>query len=96
MTTTTLDTSRALVENALADFLATHDPKTMDNVTFRGLRFDAGLAWVHFPVGRGGLGVRPDLNRLVEEGLRKAERPPRPSHIFHCLSGSNHCHSRIR
>ena len=88
MTTTTLDTSRALVENALADFLATHDPKTMDNVTFRGLRFDAGLAWVHFPVGRGGLGVRPDLNRLVEEGLRKAGAAPQdPATFFIALAG---------
>ncbi len=88
MTTTTLDTSRALVENALADFLATHDPKKMDNVTFRGLRFDAGLAWVHFPVGRGGLGVRPDLNRLVEEGLRKAGAAPQdPATFFIALAG---------
>ena len=53
----------------------------MDNVAFRGARYDAGLAWVHFPVGFGGLGVRPELNRLVEERLpRGGCRADRPAH----------------
>ncbi|MFZ9565689.1 MAG: acyl-CoA dehydrogenase, partial [Ilumatobacteraceae bacterium] len=59
-----VDGARATVEAALDAFLATHDPKKMDNIAFRGARFDAGLAWVHFPVGHGGLGVRPELNRI--------------------------------
>ncbi|MGB9308063.1 MAG: acyl-CoA dehydrogenase, partial [Mycobacterium sp.] len=32
-----------------------HDPATSDPRDFLGARFDAGLAWVHFPVGHGGL-----------------------------------------
>ncbi|WP_245601561.1 acyl-CoA dehydrogenase family protein [Hamadaea tsunoensis] len=37
------------------DFLATHDPG--DRKGFLRARFDAGLAWVHYPFGLGGLGV---------------------------------------
>ena len=65
----TLDSDQALVEDALTRLLASVDPKQVDDRTFRGARYDHGLAWVHFPKGFGGLGVRPDLNRLVEEML---------------------------
>jgi alkylation response protein AidB-like acyl-CoA dehydrogenase len=36
---------------------------------FRGLQFDLGLAWVHFPVGLGGLGLDPEHQREVDERL---------------------------
>ncbi|MGA0879228.1 MAG: acyl-CoA dehydrogenase family protein, partial [Ilumatobacteraceae bacterium] len=63
-------------------------PKTVDNITFRGARYDHGLAWVHFPEGFGGLGVRPELNRLVEDRLRKAGAQPQdPSTFFIALAG---------
>ena len=82
------DTALAEVEAALDALLAAHDPTTMDNVTFRGHRFDAGLAWVHFPAGHGGLGVRPELNKVVEERLRKAgAKPQDPSTFFIALAG---------
>ena len=82
------DIARAKVEAALDTLLATHDPTTMDNVTFRGHRFDAGLAWVHFPEGHGGLGVRPELNKLAEERLRKAGAQAQdPSTFFIALAG---------
>ena len=58
------------VAAALDRLLAEHDPK--DKVAFLGAQYDLGLAWVHFPVGHGGLGVRPELNRIIEERLRKA------------------------
>ena len=32
-----------------------HDPVSTDPREFLGARFDAGLAWVHFPRGSGGL-----------------------------------------
>ena len=54
----------------------THDPKQQDRIEFRGHQYDAGLAWVHFPEGFGGLGVRPELQRLVEQRLRVAGAPP--------------------
>ena len=70
------DTATSRVEAAIDAFLAAHDPKKMDNIAFRGARFDAGLAWVHFPEGHGGMGLRPELNRIVEDRLRKAGAAP--------------------
>ena len=60
-----------VLDSAIDAFLAENDPKAMDNVAFRGARFDHGLAWVHFPEGNGGLGLRPDLNRVVERRMRE-------------------------
>jgi alkylation response protein AidB-like acyl-CoA dehydrogenase len=60
----------------------------MDNAAFRGARYDAGLAWVHFPKGFGGLGVRPELNKLVETRLKEAgAKPTDPSTFFMALAG---------
>ena len=82
------DTEISKVDAALDALLAAHDPKSTDNIAFRGHRFDAGLAWVHFPEGHGGLGVRPELNRRVEERLRKAgAKPQDPSTFFIALAG---------
>ena len=76
------------VDAAIDALLAAHDPKTTDNVEFRGARYDAGLAWVHFPKGYGGLGLRPELNRLVERRLREAgAKPTEPATFFMALAG---------
>ncbi len=76
------------VEEALDALLAAHDPKAIDNVAFRGARYDAGLAWVHFPEGFGGLGVRPELNKLVEQRVRAAgAQPTNPATFFMALAG---------
>ena len=84
--TTSSDTS--LVDQALDALLAEYDPKKVDDVTFRGARFDAGLAWVHFPKGHGGLGLRPELNRRVEERVRQAgAKPQDPASFFMALAG---------
>ena len=53
------------VNELVDEFLTNHDPEKMDNVVFRGARFDAGLAWIHFPEGEGGLGMRPNLQRII-------------------------------
>ncbi|MFM8312139.1 MAG: acyl-CoA dehydrogenase family protein [Ilumatobacteraceae bacterium] len=82
------DVDAARVTAAVDALLAAHDPRSMDDRQFRGHRFDAGLAWVHFPVGCGGLGVRPELNRLVEERVRRAGAAPTdPSTFFMALAG---------
>ena len=60
------------VDAAIDALLADHDPTTTPNVEFRGARFDAGLAWVHHPVGAGGLGLDRSLNGHIESRLRKA------------------------
>ena len=38
-------------------------------------RFDAGLAWVHYPVGCGGRGADPKQHRVVQEALDDAGAP---------------------
>jgi alkylation response protein AidB-like acyl-CoA dehydrogenase len=82
------DTQLARVSDAIDALLAAHPPATTDNFEFRGHRYDAGLAWVHFPEGFGGLGVRPDLNRLVEERCRKAgAKATDASTFFMALAG---------
>ena len=45
---------RNRVEAALERLFAESDPA--DEVAFWGAQYDLGLAWVHFPVGYGGLG----------------------------------------
>ena len=82
------DSETQRVEQAVAELLATHDPKSTENFKFRGARYDAGLAWVHFPLGFGGLGVRPELNRLVERAMIKAGAAPGdPTTFFMALAG---------
>jgi alkylation response protein AidB-like acyl-CoA dehydrogenase len=52
-----------------------HDPAQTDAKAFLGAQYDAGLAWVHFPEGFGGLGASPRLQRVVAERLAKAHAP---------------------
>ena len=86
--TSTTDKDTARIDAALDALLAEFDPKKVDNVTFRGARFDRGLAWVHFPTGHGGLDMRPDLNRHVEERLRAAGAAAQdPATFFIALAG---------
>ncbi len=72
MTTTaaTSDTGTARVDAIVDRLLAEHDPE--DPIAFRGAQYDLGLAWVWFPVGFGGLGLTPDVQRRVEERIRAA------------------------
>jgi alkylation response protein AidB-like acyl-CoA dehydrogenase len=65
---------RAVLERC-DDVLSTHPPDSTDAVTFLGAQFDAGLAWVHFPEGRGGLGASPKLQKVVNERLLAAGAP---------------------
>ena len=60
-----LDDQRAQVDAALDTLCATFDPATTAPETFWGAQFDAGLAWVWFPVGAGGLAVAPELQHHV-------------------------------
>ncbi|WP_171843114.1 acyl-CoA dehydrogenase family protein [Carbonactinospora thermoautotrophica] len=60
---------RALVR----DFLATHDPR--ERLRFLRARFDAGLAWVHYPEGLGGLGLPRALQSVVDEEFAAAGAP---------------------
>ena len=52
----------------VAEFLTANDPRTTDRADFLRARYDAGRAWVGFPVGHGGLGadqaLQPEVDRL--------------------------------
>ncbi len=65
------DRVRSTAEALLAD----HPPATTDPTEFLGAQFDAGLAWVHFDEGHGGLGLRPKLQKVVQEALRGTGAP---------------------
>ncbi|MGK2930465.1 MAG: acyl-CoA dehydrogenase family protein [Acidimicrobiales bacterium] len=65
----------ARVAELVDEVLAAHDPATTDKATFRGAMYDAGLAWVHFPEGSGGLGLAPTLQKVVDERLRGTGAP---------------------
>jgi len=65
---------RALVDQALEGLLAEHDP-TGDAVGFLEARFDAGLAWVWYPKGLGGLEVPRGLQGIVEDRMQEIGAP---------------------
>ncbi len=82
------DPETARVDAAISAFLDANDPASMSDVEFRGRRYDAGLAWVHFAEGFGGMGVRPNLNGRVEKAMRAAGAAPGdPSTFFMALAG---------
>jgi len=56
-------------------FLAEHDPHEMPRQDFLNARFDAGLAWVHYPEGLGGLGLSRSLQQLVDAEFAAAGSP---------------------
>ncbi|KAF0957239.1 acyl-CoA dehydrogenase family protein [Rhodococcus sp. T7] len=57
------------------EFLRAHDPVTTDRKEFLRARFDAGLAWVHYPEGLGGLGLDPSLQPEVDTLFMEAGAP---------------------
>jgi len=69
-----LSTPEELRERARA-FLAEHDPHEMSRQDFNNARFDAGLAWVHYPEGLGGLGLSRSLQQLVDAEFAAAGAP---------------------
>jgi alkylation response protein AidB-like acyl-CoA dehydrogenase len=59
----------------VAEFLASHDPAAAEPREFLGARFDAGLAWVHYPVGSGGRGASRALQPVVDATFAAAGAP---------------------
>ncbi|OKI60618.1 acyl-CoA dehydrogenase family protein [Streptomyces sp. MJM1172] len=57
------------------DLLAAHPPGESDRTDFLRARFDAGLAWVHYPEGLGGLGAPRSLQPVVDAELEAAGAP---------------------
>ena len=68
------------IRDRVRAFLAEHDPAEMANQDFNNARFDAGLAWVHYPEGLGGLGVSRAL-----QAVRRGE-PAIPRELLGALA----------
>ena len=77
VTESVLTADEQMVDDLVTQLLAAFPPRSTDPVTFLGAQFDAGLGWVHFPVGHGGLGLNPKLQKLVNERVF-AEGAPHP------------------
>ena len=58
---------RATVERLVKEFLAEHPVESTPDQELRAARFDAGLAFVHFDKGFGGLGLNSSLHPVVEQ-----------------------------
>lgn len=69
------ESDQARVEALTEALLREVPPDTVDRETFLGAQFDRGLAWVHFDAGDGGIGVRPGLQRVVQERIVQAGGP---------------------
>lgn len=63
------------LRDRVAALLTEHDPATTDRLAFLRARFDAGLAWVHYPVGLGGLGLPRGAQAVVDSALTDAGAP---------------------
>ena len=63
------------VAERVARLLDLHPPAETDAGEFLGARFDAGLAWVDFPVALGGLGAPMSLQAVVDDALTRALAP---------------------
>jgi len=79
-TTVSVEAAEASPEAAdiarrVEDLLAAHPPASTEPKAFLDAQFDAGLAWVHFPEGAGGLGVAPGLQRVIDRALHAAGAP---------------------
>jgi alkylation response protein AidB-like acyl-CoA dehydrogenase len=57
------------------DFLAKHAPAGTPRIDFLRARFDAGLAWVHYPPGLGGQGLSRSLQAAVDAQFAAAGAP---------------------
>ena len=65
----------ASLHQQVRGFLAGHDPAAMPRLEFLRARFDAGLAWVHYPAGLGGQGLSRSLQAAVDAEFAAAGAP---------------------
>jgi alkylation response protein AidB-like acyl-CoA dehydrogenase len=67
--------TRAQVTVLVDELLRDCPPDSTSSAEFLGRQFDLGLAWVHHPVGRGGRGLEPGLQELIDLPLDQAGAP---------------------
>jgi len=75
-----------IIAERLDQLLAEADPKHTKQEELRGHQYDLGLAWVHFPEGRGGLGLPPTHQNQIDTRLRGAGAPAIGSRHFFGLA----------
>ena len=63
------------VDDLVDGLLADRPPATTKAPDFLGAQFDRGLAWVHFAVGEGGLGLTPKDQQRAQARLHAAGAP---------------------
>ena len=69
------DSPAGTLRAQVREFLAAHDPAGADPLEFLRARFDAGLALVHYPPGRGGQGLSRALQPVVDAEFAAAGAP---------------------
>ena len=66
------DTEVTELEERIDDLLGSNPPKKTPAREFLEAQYDAGLAWVHFPEGFGGLGLSPRHQKVI---MKKCSLP---------------------
>ena len=69
------DTETKELVDRIDDLLGSCPPKKTPAREFLEAQYDAGLAWVHFPVGLGGLGLSPRHQKVINEKVFSAGGP---------------------
>src|SRR5436190_4518875 len=72
----TATSDRQIIERRIGELLDRFpEPASSNPVEFLGAQFDAGLAWVHFDKGCGGLGLPAGFQPDIDSKLRQAGAP---------------------
>ena len=75
MATDVLSAEETRVAELTDQLIAQNPPTSTSAIAFLGAQFDLGLAWVHFPVGHGGLDLSPKFQKIVNEKIARAGGP---------------------
>ncbi|MGE0881587.1 MAG: acyl-CoA dehydrogenase family protein [Acidimicrobiia bacterium] len=71
-----VQTQTEIALEATEKLLANYPPSVTEPVAFLSAQYEAGLAYVSYPVGYGGLGFAPEVGEVVDARLREAGAPP--------------------
>jgi alkylation response protein AidB-like acyl-CoA dehydrogenase len=84
----------ALVERRIGELLDRFpDPTKADPVDFLAGQFDAGLAWVHFDEGFGGLGLAAGFQQMIDRRLSESGAPASRGDYVGLHQGASAIHS---
>ncbi len=75
MATDVLSAEETHIAELTDQLIAQNPPSKTSAIAFLGAQFDLGLAWIHFPLGHGGLGLSPKFQKIVNEKIARAGGP---------------------